>query len=177
MEYLDQAQYELAIKSFKDGVESPNFSMETRVLIYRNIAQTYYEMMEIDSSLLYSQLAADCYPIDSYGYLTNISDIKISTGETEEAEKPLLKAVKMKPNKLVANNILDAIYLGEFGAEFFDPEKAFPYNIKAFKSIMIELQKKCCEEITSNWVIMIKQGHTIQSYIKNTLTLKFLPIN
>lgn len=133
LEYLDQAQYELAINSFKEGVESPNLSKETRALIYRNIAQTYYEMMEIDSSLVYSQLAADCYPKDSYEYLTNISDIKISTGETAEAEKLLLKAVKMKPNELAANNTLGAIYLGDFGAEFFDPEKALPYNIKAFE--------------------------------------------
>ncbi len=90
-------------------------------------------MMEIDSSLVYSQLAADCYPKDSYEYLTNISDIKISTGETAEAEKLLLKAIRIKPNEVAANNTLGAIYLGEFGTEFFAPEKALPYNIKAFE--------------------------------------------
>ncbi|MBU3027578.1 tetratricopeptide repeat protein [Zobellia galactanivorans] len=133
LEFLDKAEYSSAIKSFKQAIENPKLSIETKAVIYRNIAQTYYEMMEIDSSLIYSKLAAECYPKDSYEYLTNISDIKISSGETEEAEKLLLKAVKMKPNELAANNTLGAIYLGEFGIEFFDPEKALPYNLKAFE--------------------------------------------
>jgi tetratricopeptide (TPR) repeat protein len=133
LEFLDKTEYSSAIKSFKEATDNTKISKETKALIYRNIAQTYYEMKLIDSSLIYSKLAADCYPKDSYEYLTNISDIKISTGETAEAEKLLLRAVKIKPNKLAANNTLGAIYLGEFGIAFFDPEKALPYNLKAFE--------------------------------------------
>lgn len=133
LEYLDQAQYDQAIKSFKEAIKIPNLSNDTKAMIYRNIAQTYYEMMELDSSITYSQLAADNYPKDSYEYLTNLADVKIFTGKTEEAIILLEQAVKLKPNELAANNSLGAIYLGEFGIEYFDPNKAIPFNLKAFE--------------------------------------------
>lgn len=133
LEYLDQAQYDQAIKSFKDAIKISKLSNDTKAMIYRNIAQTYYEMMEMDSSITYSQLAADSYPKDSYEYLTNLSDVKIFTGKTEEAIILLEKAVRMNPNELAANNSLGAIYLGEFGMEYYNPEKALPYNLKAYE--------------------------------------------
>lgn len=133
LEFVDQAQYDQAINSLKEAIKIPNLSDDTKGMLYRNTAITYYEMMEIDSSITYYQLAADIYPKDSYGYLTNLADVKTYTDKTDEAIVLLEKAVKLKPNESVANNSLGLIYLGEFGIEYFDPNKALPFNLKAFE--------------------------------------------
>lgn len=130
---LNAGHFDKAIISFKEAIKSPKLSTETRAQIYRNIAQTFSEMKQQDSSIHYSTLAANCYDKNSYEYLVNISDVEIVTGQTADAIVKLQKAVKMKPNELAANNTLGLIYLGDYGLEFADPEKALKYNKKAFE--------------------------------------------
>lgn len=129
---LSQGQFENAIKSFKEAIQSPKLSTETRAIIYRNIAQTFIEMQLQDLAIHYSTLAAKCYKIDSYDYLVNMADIELLTGKTNSALEKLKTAYSLKPNELAVNNTLGLIYLGDYGVEFVDIEKALPYNKKAF---------------------------------------------
>jgi tetratricopeptide (TPR) repeat protein len=122
-----------AIILFKEAIKSPKLSTEIKAQIYRNIAQTFSEMKQQDSSIHYSNLAANSYDKNSYEYFVNISDVEIVTGKTADAILKLQKAVNMKPNELAANNTLGLIYLGDYGLEFADPEKALKYNKKAFE--------------------------------------------
>ncbi len=133
LEHLDKGEYQLAISSFKEAIKDNKLSNNTKAQILRNIAQTYYEMMENDSSLHYSELAAKCYPKDSYEYLVNFADVKLMEGDVNTAINMLERAVKKKPNQLAANNSLGIIYLGDYGIEYLNPEKALPYNLKAFE--------------------------------------------
>jgi len=129
---LSQGQFELAIKSFKEAIQSPKLSIETRAPIYRNIAQIFIEMQLQDSAIHYSTLAANCYKKGSYDYLVNMADIEILTGKTNYALEKLKTAYALKPNELAVNNTIGLIYLGDYGFEFQDIEKALPYNKKAF---------------------------------------------
>ena len=130
---LDAGHLDKAIISFKVAIKSPQLSTETKAQVYRNIAQTFIEMKQQDSSIHYSTLAANCYDKNSYEYLANISDVEIVTGKTADAIVKLQKAVRMKPNELAANNTLGLIYLGDYGLEFADFEKALQFNKKAFE--------------------------------------------
>jgi len=130
---LSQGQFEVAIKSFKEAIQSPQLSIETRAAIYRNIAQTFIEMQLQDSAIHYSSLAANCYKKDSYDYLVNMADIEILTGKTNSALEKLKTAYTLKPNEVAVNNTLGLIYLGDYGIEFQNIESALPYNKKAYE--------------------------------------------
>ena len=133
LEHLDKGEYQLAISSFKQAIKDDKLGNDIKAQILRNIAQTYYEMMENDSSLHYSELAAKCYPEGSYEYLANLADVKLMKGEVDAAIKMLELAVKKKPNELAANNSLGIIFLGDYGVEYSNPERALQYNLKAFE--------------------------------------------
>jgi tetratricopeptide (TPR) repeat protein len=130
---LNSGQYAKAITSFEKALEYKKISRESRGKILRNIALTYDEMQQKNSAANYYNLAANCYDKDSYWYLVNISDVEILRGKIADAIPILQKAVKIKPNEIGANNTLGLIYIGDYGANFADPKKAFPYNEKAFQ--------------------------------------------
>jgi tetratricopeptide (TPR) repeat protein len=131
---LNAGNFDQAIISFKKAIKSKTLSIETRAQIYRNIAQTFSEKRQLDSSIYYSQLAAYCYDKNSYEYLVNIADIELLKGKTKEALDNLILAYEKNPNKLEVNNSLGLIYLGDYGEEFLDAKKALKYNQKAFES-------------------------------------------
>lgn len=133
VEELNAGKYENAVASFKEAIKSPNLSKETRAQIYRNIAQAFIDMEQFDSSIQYSTLAANCYDKNSYEYLVNIADVEIMTGKTSNALVRLQKAQRIKPDEVAANNTLGLIYLGDYGEEFIDLEKALVYNTNAFR--------------------------------------------
>jgi tetratricopeptide (TPR) repeat protein len=130
---LNSGQFDKAIISFKEAVESPKLSTETRAQIYHNIAQTFIAKNQQDSSIYYSQLAANCYEKNSYEYLVNTADINLMTGKTEEALNNLKIAYAKNPNGLEVNNSLGLIYIGDYGLEFIDAKKALQFNKKAFE--------------------------------------------
>lgn len=133
MQKLHEGDYEEAITAFKKAIENPKLSVDTRANIYRNIAQTFIELQVPDSAIHYSTLAANCYKKNSYEYLVNIADIEILTGKTYAALEKLKAAYAMKPTEIAVNNTLGLIYLGEYGLEYLDVDKALPYNQKAFE--------------------------------------------
>lgn len=130
---LNEGKFDDAILSFKIAIKNPNLSTETRATIYRNIAITFNEKRQEDSSIYYSKLAANCYDRNSYEYLVNISDINLLTGKTQEALNNLNLAYEKKPNELEVNNSLGLIYLGDYGLEFLDARRALKFNQKAFE--------------------------------------------
>ncbi len=130
---LNSGQFDKAIISFKEAINSPKLSIETRAQIYRNIAQTFSEKELQDSSIYYSRLAADCYDKNSYKYLVNIADIDLLTGQTKDALDNLNLAYSKNSNGLEVNNSLGLIYLGDYGLEYMDTKKALKFNKKAFE--------------------------------------------
>lgn len=133
LDYLNSGQYELAIKTFKEALSSPDISNETKAQILRNTAQTFNESKLQDSSLHYSFLAAKCYKEGSYNYLINMADVELLTGKTGKAITKLEQAIKMNGNALAPNNSLGLIYLGDYGLEYRNLKKALAYNKKAYE--------------------------------------------
>ncbi|MEO6541670.1 MAG: tetratricopeptide repeat protein [Ferruginibacter sp.] len=131
--HMNEGKYELALADFSEAVRNPKLTLISKGTIYRNIALTYHELNKLDSSIHFSTLAAKCYKKNSYDYLVNMANVDILTGKTSVALLKLLKAAGMEPGDLSVNNILGLIYLGDYGEEFADPEKALTYNKKAFE--------------------------------------------
>jgi tetratricopeptide (TPR) repeat protein len=131
--HMNDGKYELALHDFTEAIKNPRLSLISKGTIYRNIALTYHELNKLDSSIHFSTLAAKCYKKNSYDYLVNMANVDILTGKTSVALAKLLKAAAMEPDDLSVNNTLGLIYLGDYGEEFADPEKALAYNKKAFE--------------------------------------------
>ena len=129
----NSGDYEKAIQIFKEAIKSPQLSLRNKAKIYRNIANTFFEIGEADSSIHYSQLAANCFKEDSYEFLVNTADIQLISEDIDGAVLNLWKAYTLKPDELEVNNSLGLIYLGDYGDDFSDPERALDYNLKAFE--------------------------------------------
>ena len=129
--YMNDGKYELALKEFTEAVKNPKLQDYAKGTIYRNIALTYSELEKKDSSIHYYTIAAKLFRKNSYDYLVNMAGVDLHKGQTQKALTKLLKASAMNPEDLSVNNTLGLIYLGDYGDEFADPEKALPYNKKA----------------------------------------------
>ena len=131
--HMNEGKYELALVDFNEAIKNPGLTLISKGTIYRNIALTYHELNKLDSSIHFSTLAAKCFKKNSYDYLVNMANVDLLTGKTSVGLVKLIKAAAMEPDDLSVNNTLGLIYLGDYGEEFADPEKALPYNKKAFE--------------------------------------------
>jgi tetratricopeptide (TPR) repeat protein len=62
-----------------------------------------------------------------------MASVDILAGKTAAAIIKLTKAAAIDPDALAVNNTLGLIYVGDYGEEFADAEKALLYNKKAFE--------------------------------------------
>jgi tetratricopeptide (TPR) repeat protein len=128
---MNEEKYEQAIASFKEAIQNSRLSKNSKGNIYRNMALAYHEQSIIDSAIHYSTLAAKCFKKNNYDYLLNMAYVDLLKGKTTVARSKLLKAASMNPEDLAVNNSLGLIYLGDYGEEFTDLDKALTYNKKA----------------------------------------------
>ncbi len=132
IDYMNAGKYELALQEFTEAIRNPNLTNISKGTIYRNMALTYHELNNNDSSVHYYTIAAKTYRKNSYDYILNMASVDMLTGKTNIALAKLTKAVTLNPDDLSVNNTLGLIYLGDYGEQFADAEKAFLYNKKAF---------------------------------------------
>ena len=131
--YMNAGNYKLALQAFTEAINNPKLTQKSKGTINRNIALTYNELNNIDSSIHYSTIAAKCFKKNSYNYLVNMADVELLTGKTAKALSDLLRAAKLNADELAVNNTLGLIYLGEYEEAFINLEKALVYNKKAFE--------------------------------------------
>ena len=131
---MNDGKYEAAVIAFREAVGNPKLTTAKKGIVLRNLALAFQELSKPDSAVHYSTLAAKCYRKNSYDYLINMASVDLITGKTNSALSKLLKAEKLNPDDLSINNTLGLLYLGDYGEEFADPEKALVYNKKAFET-------------------------------------------
>jgi tetratricopeptide (TPR) repeat protein len=133
VEFMNAGKYDSALLSFRIAGKNQKLSQQTKGTIYRNLALTYNQLDNIDSSVHFSTLAAKCFTKNSYGYLINMADVDLLTGKTAAALSKLLKAANLNPGEMAVNNTLGLIYSGEYDDAFINLEKALVYNTRAFE--------------------------------------------
>lgn len=133
LDYLSTFQYRKAINCFK-GVSSINFiDVETKILAYRNEAISHSYLAEVDSARQCFLTAAELNDKKSYAYLVNISDVYIIDKKIDKAIGCLKQAITYKKDDFIVYNNLGLIYLGEYGPEYADYDKALFYNKKVYE--------------------------------------------
>lgn len=131
--YMNAGEHDSALHSFQIAIKNPKLTQQTKGTIYRNLALTYSQLDNIDSSVHFSTLAAKCFTKNSYDYLVNMAEVDLLTGKTAVALSKLLKAANINPDEMAVNNTLGLIYLGEYDDAFTNLGKALVYNTKAFE--------------------------------------------
>ncbi len=160
---LNSGQYDKSLMSFREAAKNPKLSTDARARIYNNISSVFNAMKQLDSSIYYSRLAANCYEKGSYDYLINIADVNLYTGHTQEALDNLNLAYSKDSNTIEINNTLGLIYLGDYGLMYADPKKALQYNKRSF-----ELKKdRIGEDVLGRNYFMLADYKTAEFHYEN----------
>lgn len=130
---MNAGNYQMALKAFEEAITDPQLSQPSRGTVYRNLALTYNQLDNTDSSIHYSTLAAKSFTKNSYDYLVNMADVDLLTGRTTQAIERLLRAARIDPNEIAVNNALGLIYMGEYDETNMDLDKALVFNKKAYE--------------------------------------------
>ncbi len=129
---MNEGKYDAAVIVFEKAVKDSKLDLSSKGTIYRNLGIAFHEQKILDSAAHFATLAAKCYYKGSYDYLVNMASVDILAGKTSVALTKLLRAVIINPDELAVNNSLGLIYLGDYGYEFTDNDKALKYNKKAY---------------------------------------------
>lgn len=141
--FMRNNQNEEAIELLYQILKLPELNSELKGTASSNLALSSSNINKNDSAIKYYKLAADCYQANSFGNKVNVANVNLPMGATKQALKNLELAYKEKPSDLTVNNSLGLIYLGIYGEEYADYNKALDYNLKAF-----ELENSCNTGIT-----------------------------
>jgi tetratricopeptide (TPR) repeat protein len=134
VELMYEGNRDEALESFQDGLTDPHISKETKAKTYRNIAMAYISMEEEqDSAVHYLNLALKLIPANSYEYLINSADLDLISGNVPEAEQKLQQALAMNSEKIMAHDLLGQIYIGDYGREYRELDKALEHNLKVWQ--------------------------------------------
>lgn len=140
--HFEEGEYKDARKYFFEAAEEPNLPDSTRGIYMENIADAYARDGLHDSALVFYNKAGLQFKPGSVRYYTNKAFAFFQVPAIDSALQVLLTAYKIDSNNSTVNNHLGLIYLGEYDKAFFDPEKAYRYNNKAWK-LSLDSPTKC----------------------------------
>ncbi|MEY3399362.1 MAG: hypothetical protein RL220_1956, partial [Bacteroidota bacterium] len=160
---LNAAKYEEAIPYFREAGNLDGVRKTTRALMFRNQAQCYLALQMNDSAVKYSIAAAQLFEPESYEYLINMADVDLLSGHVREATEKLEKAFAINPDDVAACNSLGLIYLGEYDYESYSPEKALPFNQKAFQIN----RDRTTEEVLSRNYFALEKYEDCEKHLMN----------
>jgi len=132
IEFLEEREYEKAVAQFKKANEKTASYDVDKITFIRNIVNTYHEIGMLDSSIHYSKELLQLCEKKSYDYYATLGDIKILEDKVREGVKNLKIATRIQPFNLEANNTLGMVYLGEYGMEYANYDRALKYNQAAY---------------------------------------------
>lgn len=139
--FLNEEKYNKALINFKQAYEFEDIDWEKKVMHLRNISLAYEGLEQIDKAIETKIEALKLCPENSYDFFVTKGDIDLLENNIESAITNLKKAIQINPDKLEANNSLGLVYIGDYGFEFMNLEKALSYNKKALKVYPFSITK------------------------------------
>lgn len=132
--FLNNSQFKEALKQFKFALKKEKGTWREKVMHLRNISLAYRGLGDMPSVLNYKYEALNLCELNSYDFFTTKGDIATIKENIEEAIENFENAILLDSVKLEANNSLGLIYLGDYGPEYINKEKALKYNYNALKA-------------------------------------------
>jgi len=122
-----------AIPLYHQAIGFTSVPDSNKSIYYSNIANAYNGIGNFDSAKFFLKKVIEVSPKGSCEYYTNYARIFLIDSLPEKAINSLEKAYHLNQDYMLANNILGLIYTGSYGMEFYDPQKALPYNSKTLE--------------------------------------------
>lgn len=129
---FNQGDFENAIDLYNQALELGAFEGENQLTLLANLAIAYESYGDSTNALsTYKRMQA---MVDSKSALFHVITGKIALVDefvnVNDAVKEFEWAIDIEPENFDANNALALIYMGEYGSEYIDFEKALVYNQK-----------------------------------------------
>ena len=130
--YLNEGRNEEAKSAFLQASRYRNIPDSMRTTYFNNLALAYLETAQPDSAQFYYKQAALLNAENSYNYLVSMGNVSLIDNDIGRAVSRFEKAYILDSTKLIVNNCLGLIYLGDYDPSYADPVFALHYNKKAF---------------------------------------------
>lgn len=132
---INEGKSDEAIASFHQALSYTAVPGDTRGVYFSNLALSHDALGNIDSAKIYFRKAIKSNEKGSFAYYTNYGQLYLMDSMVARALNSLEKSHHLNSEYGPTNNLLGLIYLGTYDTEFYDPEKALPYNIKAYETL------------------------------------------
>jgi tetratricopeptide (TPR) repeat protein len=130
----EQGREREAINLYHEALSFSDIPDKSRAAYLYNLGLAYDVIDMKDSAKYFFTESANIYPKDSYEYLIGHAYISLLDKNVDSGRMLLEKAWQMDSTLGDANAILGIIYMGEYDTSFFDPQKALPYNMSAYRN-------------------------------------------
>lgn len=105
-----------------------------RRVFFSNLALTHDALDNTDSAKYFLKQAIELSPKRSFVYYTGYAQLYLIDTLVGKAIDFLEKSYQLNSDYGPTNNLLGLIYLGTYDPGFYNPQKALPYNLKAYES-------------------------------------------
>jgi tetratricopeptide (TPR) repeat protein len=133
LKYSAQGSRADALKYFIEAYEMEGITDSQRTIYMENIGNEYW-MNNVDSAIYYYAQAARVNNRNSFNWLYCMANVYILKGQTDTALLYGLRANDRNSKDMLANNLVGLIYMGEFGQDYYAPEKALKYNLRSYEA-------------------------------------------
>ena len=121
-----------AIANFLQASQAGAIPDSDRTIYLENLGQEY-SGFKLDSAKYYYGRAAELNGRNTVQWLYIMAKMDLLDGHTDQALSRLTLAYAKDPRKMGVNNLLGALYMGDYGREYLDPHKALKYNLYCYE--------------------------------------------
>ena len=134
MMHMNEGNFDAAEESFTKAIESINHKNKDEIVTaHINLATIYQNKGDIESAKSTYEKALEYLTEADAQYFAVSGILEMFNNDVRDAIGLFNKALEIDPQNHTADNYLGLIYLGQMGAEYADPAKAFTHNLNLYK--------------------------------------------
>ncbi|MFT3935799.1 MAG: tetratricopeptide repeat protein [Chitinophagaceae bacterium] len=137
----NKADYKKARYFFLKAASHENLPDTNMAVFFYNIARTYSITSEMDSAKYFYQKSCKLYSATSQAFKISKASIFLLESKTDSARKVLEEGYEIDSTNGTINNLLGLIFIGEYGEDYFNPNVAYKFNVRAYSYFKDEPSK------------------------------------
>ncbi len=133
VQLMNRQDYEGALIAFREARQYTEADAELQANLCRNLAIVFGFMDQKDSMLFYLQEGVQKAEKESYTWYLNKAELALEKGNVQEGLMNLDKARARKGDKMEVYNDYAMVYMGKYGEDYVDYDKAYTNSKKAYE--------------------------------------------
>jgi len=128
----EKGEYKRALYFFMKAAAHENLPDSNKAIFFANIAHAYANIHQADSAKYFYKKASEAYLPGSVNATLSMVNLFLIDEKIDSAKRYLELAYSTDSSSGEVNNLLGLIYIGDYGQAYYNPEKAYKFNNKAF---------------------------------------------